>query len=103
MPLQMLALNPEAVKAFLASIASILAATNSWLQLRDRAAAKSAAVTAESLALADPKTEERAQALLAIVPAETLAKLMDRYKKCFNKFDKMLDEEEENFFPDDID
>lgn len=99
----MIALDPEAVKAFLASIASVLAATNSWFQLRDRAAAKTAAVTAESLALADPRTEERAQALLSIVPAETLDKLMARYKKCFNKFNTMLDEEEEKFFADDID
>lgn len=97
------ALNPESVKAFLASIASALAATKTWLELRDRAAAKSAAITAETLALSDPNTEARAKALLKIVPPETLQRMMNRYKKCFEKFNKMLDEEEEKFFADDID
>ena len=103
MPFAAVALNPEAVKAFLASIAYALSATKTWLELRDRSAAKNDATVAESLALSDPKTAERANALLSIVPPETLQKLMERYKKCFNKFNKMLDEEEENFFPDDID
>jgi len=97
------ALNPESVKAFLASIASALAATKTWLELRDRAAAKNAATVAESVALSDPETERRAKALLKIVPQETLKKLMDRYQKCFDKFNKMLDQEEDKFFADDID
>jgi hypothetical protein len=96
------ALNPEAVKSFLASIASALAATKTWLELRDRRAAKNQATVTESLVLSDPKTAERVQALLAIVPAEVLERLINRYKKCFKKFEKMLDEEDVSF-PGEVD
>ncbi len=101
-PLVEVALNPEAAKNFLASIASVLAATKSWVELKDRAAARNAGKVAESLALADPETEVRANELIEVVPADTLYKLTARYSKCFDRFNRMLDEEDERSFPGDI-
>ena len=71
--------------------------------MRDRAAAKNPATVSQSIALSEPNIERRANALLQVVPPETLKKMINRNKKCFDKFNKMLDEEEENFFADDID
>ena len=89
--------TPETVQTFIASIASALAATKTWLELRDRRAAKQSANTAQSQALSDPATIENAMRLLSIVPPETLQKMMERYKRCYEKFNKMMDDEEGTF------
>ena len=95
-------LNPEVVKTFLASLASLLSATKTWLELRDRKAAQHEAKLVENLALSDPMIVEQAKKLVTIVPAETLELIMQRYKKCYDRFNEML-KDEESYFPDDID
>lgn len=89
--------SPQSVQAFFAAIASALAATKTWLELRDRSAAKRAGEEAQSRVLADPETLEAATRLLAIVPPDTLERMMERYKKCYDKFNKLMDDEDDNF------
>ena len=96
------ALNPETVKAFLASISYVLTATKVWLELRDRAKAKNEATVAESLALSDPNTAERAKALLAIVPEDTVELMMERFRKCYEKLNEML-ANPDDYFDNDFD
>ena len=102
MPMPMPMPSPQTVQAFFATIAAALAATKTWLELRDRNAAKRAGEQAESRVLGDPATLERAKQLLSIVPPDTLQRMMDRYKKCYDKFNKMMDDEED-YFEGDVD
>ena len=91
----------EAAMLFLAMVSGIMQGVQTWLAVRDRAKARKAQEEAFVRTLQSPETARRAEALLSIIPVATIDLLRRRIKKCYDRFNEMLENDEE-YFPQDL-
>jgi hypothetical protein len=91
----------ESAMLIIAMVSGIMQGVQTWLSLKDRKAAKEAQTKAYVSTLESGEIRNRAERLMAIVPTETLDRLRKRLKKCYDRFDEMLDNEED-YFPQDL-
>lgn len=92
----------ESAMLLIAAISGILQGVQMWLETRDRRAAKQAQEAAFVSTLRSASIEARAERLMAIVPPGTIDRLRQKVQECYEKFNDMLDNEED-YFPVDID
>ena len=91
----------EAAMLFLAMVSGIMQGVQTWLQFKDRRRAQHAQEVAFVRAIESPETRSRAKSLIAIVPAATIDLLRRRVKKCYDRFNEMLENDDE-YFPQDL-
>jgi hypothetical protein len=91
----------ESAMLFIAMVSGIMQGVQTWLTVRDRIAARKAQEQAFILTMQSPDIGDRAERLLSIVPESTLDHLRRRVKNCYDRFNEMLDNEDE-YFPQDL-
>jgi len=91
----------EVAMLFLAMVSGIMQGIQTWNEFRDRDKARKAQEEEFIRVLQSPEIHQRAELLLKIVPKKTLDLLRRRLQKCFDRFDEMLENDDE-FFPQDV-
>jgi hypothetical protein len=91
----------EPAMLFIALVTGIMQGVQTWLALRDRTAARRAQERAYIQTLQAPETRNRAERLMAIVPLKTIDLLRRRVQNCYDRFNKML-ENDKKYFPQDL-
>lgn len=92
----------ESAMLLIAAISGIMQGVQTWIATRDRREAKRALEFAYSRTLNSDQIRSRADRLLSIVPIATIDRLKDKIQACYEKFNKILDDDEQ-YFPSDID
>lgn len=92
----------EAAMLLIAAVSGIMQGVQVWMASKDRREARVAQQRAFVRTLQSDTIIARAERLLAIVPESTIERLREKVQNCYEKFNEMLDNEDE-FFPIDID
>jgi hypothetical protein len=91
----------ETAIILIAAFRGIFHGIQTWLQYKDRKKTKKAQESAYEETLRADKTRVVAKKLISIVPERTMELLKKRVEKCYKKFNRMLENEDE-FFEEDI-
>ncbi len=85
----------------IAAFRGIFHGIQTWLQYKDRKRTKEELESVYNETLRSERTKIVAEKLLSIVPHKTIELLRKRVFKCYEKFDRMVENEEE-YFEEDI-
>ena len=90
----------ETAMLLIAAFNGILTGIQTWLQYKDRGRTLEAQETAYREALESPRTRVVAERLISIVPSDIIDLLRKRVEECYNKFKRMLTNDDEYFEED---
>ena len=91
----------ETAMLLIAAFQGIFQGIQTWMQYKDRKFTKAAQQEVYEAALRSERTHVIAEKLISIVPESTIEALRKRVDKCYKKFNRMLENEDE-FFEEDI-
>ncbi|SEN69146.1 hypothetical protein [Nitrosomonas marina] len=92
----------ESAMLLIAAISGIMQGVQVWMVSKDRRKARRAQQAAYVRTLQSDMINVRAEKLLSLVPESTTERLRKKVQECYEKFNEMLDNEDE-YFPVDID
>jgi hypothetical protein len=90
----------ETAMLLIAAFSGILTGIQTWLQYKDRSRTLEAQENAYREALESPKTRIIAERIISIVPTDIIDLLKKRVEDCYNKFKRMLINDDEYFEED---
>jgi hypothetical protein len=92
----------EIAGLIIATVSALLQGIDTWLAYRDARRARHHAQVVFQSTLTNPQTITRARVLVELVPKETLDRIHRKVNKCYDKFNEMLDNVGDKYFPDDV-